>query len=1180
MAGREFVHLHLHTEYSLLDGCIRIASLCEKIQEMGMPAVAITDHGNLCGGVEFYQKVQKTGAKPILGCEVYVAPGSRRDRSAHGISEAAHHLVLLAENKEGYRNLCRLLSAGYLEGFYYRPRVDKDLLREHNKGLIALSACLGGEIPSRILRNETAKAREVAEEYREIFDDGRFFLEIQDNGIPDQKKANEALLSLSRSLSIPLVATNDCHYLLQEDARSHDVLLCIQTNKQLEDPDRMRFSTDEFFLKSPEQMWASFGHVPEALKNTLVLAERCNARLEFDVYHYPDFEIPKEETPESFLEKKVREGFEKRVQEMAARKGEPLSEETLQPYRERLEAELVIIQKMGYAGYFLIVYDFILYAKNHGVPVGPGRGSAAGSLVAYALGITDIDPLPYQLIFERFLNPERISMPDIDVDFCEQRREEVIQYVVEKYGGEEKVARIITFGKMKARAVVRDVGRVLGMPYGDVDKLAKMIPEGPNVNLEDALAKEPALQEVLEKDPKAKELFTHARKLEGLSRHASTHAAGLVISSCPLSDLAPLYKDPKTGVVSTQFSMKPLEKLGLIKFDFLGLKTLTVIQKTMDLVKENRGVQVDIERIPLDDPKTYELLSRGDADGIFQLESSGMRELLKQLKPENFEEIIALVALYRPGPLQSGMVADYIKRKHGKARIRYPHAALQETLKDTYGVIVYQEQVMQIATRIAGFSMGEADVLRRAMSKKDRAEMLKQGEKFLGGARKQGIHKEKAKEIFHLMEQFAEYGFNKSHSAAYAMVAYQTAYLKAHYPVEYMAAMLTSEKDRTDKLMRYINYCRDMEIPVDPPDINESESDFVVRSDHIRFGLGAVKNIGEAALESVFRTRDKDGPFQSLFDFCARVDLQKGNRRVIESLIKSGAFDSLNRGWRASLLYRLEEAMERGSRLQAEKASSQGSLFDVGLSENEPVWEAPGSDDLPEVEEWSMPERLAFEKEAIGFFLTGHPLREYEGELKRCGVVNIQNILELTDTSEVTVGGLIVARKEILTKKGDRMAFLTLEDEGGSLEIIVFPDVYKQGAIFFSEEDPVVVKGKLEVTEDVAGEEAGGEKKRSEQRRRGAKILASKIIPLREFRFANRNSIHFSITQKEATKDKLEELRDILLDYRGPCRTFLRLMDPIKGEVTLQMSEEFSVRPCSELVDKVDRLFGHKVVQT
>ena len=1170
MAQKDFVHLHLHSEYSLLDGSIRLGPLCEHVRELGMPAVALTDHGNMFGAVEFYLAAQKAGIKPILGCEVYVAPESRLDRTAQGISDASFHLVLLVESEAGYRNLCRLVSSAYLEGFYYRPRVDKEILREHNEGLIAMSSCLAGEIPSHLQRGDTERARAAAAEYAEIFDDGRFFLEIQDNGLEEQVKANEGLLALSRSLSLPLIASNDCHYLRQEDSRCHDVLLCIQTNKLLADQDRLRFRSDDFFVKPPEQMWAAFDHVPDALRNTRVVEERCNFRMEFGKYQYPRFDIPEGETLNSHLLRKAREGLERRLEEKARREGKPVPEEMVRRYRERFDQEMKIILEMGYAGYFLIVYDFIRYGKVNGIPVGPGRGSAAGSLVAFALDITNIDPLSYGLIFERFLNPERISMPDIDVDFCEHRREEVIQYVVEKYGGETNVARIITFGSMKARAAVRDVGRVMGMTYGEVDRLAKLIPEGPNVRLAEAIQKEPGLREVIDGDPKAAELFSYARKLEGLVRHASTHAAGIVISSQSLANVTPLYKDAKTGVVSTQFSMKPLEKLGLIKFDFLGLKTLTVIHTALELIEQNHGVRVDLNEVSLDDPRTYQLLARGDTDGIFQLEGAGIRELLVQLRPENFEEIIALVALYRPGPLNSGMVADYIARKHGKAKIRYPLPVLRDTLEETYGVIVYQEQVMNIATRVAGFTMGEADTLRRAMSKKDMKEMDRQHDRFLSGAEKQEIHPDKAEEIFYLIKQFAEYGFNKSHSAAYALVAYHTAYLKAHYPVEYMAAMLTSEKDRTDKLIRYIHYCREMNIPIDPPDINRSGFDFVPQADRIRFGLGAIKNIGESALESVLAARE-EAPFRSLFDFCGRVDLKKVNRRVIEALIKAGAFDEVSLGRRGALVEVLSEAMERGARVQAERDSPQGNLFEVGLptpDEENPYLVAL---ELPEIEEWSLAEKLSNEKEAFGFYLTGHPLNEYEEELKVSGVFRTGGLGEVCDGTEVVLGGFIGAKREIQTKKGDRMAFVTLEDEDGRVEVIVFPDVFRHAGTYLQDDEPIVVQGKLEATED-EGEEEGGAK------RKQMKVIASKVLSLREFRYEKKSSVHFHLPRSNATREMLEELRAILLDYRGACPAYLHLLDPARRETVLQMAEDFSVRPCTELVDKVRRLLGQEGV--
>ncbi len=1182
MAGKEFVHLHLHTEYSLLDGFIRIGPLCKRLRELGMPAVALTDHGNMFGAVDFYREVEQAGLKPILGCELYVAPGSRFDKSPQGMSNRYHHLILLVENEQGYRNLCRLVSAGHLEGFYHRPRVDKELLRRHHEGLIALSACLAGEIPTRIRNGQMDEARRVAAEYAEIFDDGRFYLELQDNGIPDQVKVNEGLVSLARSLSLPLVATNDCHYIFREDARLQDILLCIQTNKLLSDPDRLRFESDQFYLKSTEEMWASFGHVPEALRNTLAVAERCRFEMAFSGYHYPRFDIPEGETLESYFTSKAREGLEKRLREKERRGGRSLDEETRRRYWDRFERELKIIQEMGFAGYFLIVYDFIHYAKTHGIPVGPGRGSAAGSLVAYALEITNIDPITYNLLFERFLNPERISMPDIDVDFCENRREEVIQYVVEKYGGEKNVARIITFGKMKARAAVRDVGRVMGMVYGEVDRLAKMIPEGQNVDLETALRMSPQLQEVLEQDPRAAELFAMARQIEGLTRHASTHAAGIVISSKSLEDITPLYKDQKTGVVSTQFSMKPLEKLGLIKFDFLGLKTLTVIHTAIELVRENRGVEIDLDEIPLDDPETYQLLARGDTDGVFQLEGTGIRDALVSIHPETFEEIIAVVAIYRPGPLNSGMVTDFSKRKKGQAKIRYPHPVLRETLEETYGVIVYQEQVMEIATRVAGFTLGEADMLRRAMSKKDMDEMNRQKDRFLAGAEQRGMSRAKAEEIYHLIKQFAEYGFNKSHSAAYAMVAYQTAYLKAHYPREYMAALLTSEKDRTDKLVRYIHHCMESGIPVDPPDINESGRDFTVRGDRIRFGLGAVKNIGEAAVEVILEAREEGGPFRSLEDFCERVDLKKVNRRVIESLIKAGAFDSLCVGRRAALMKASGESIERAARRQAERNSAQGSLFDVGLEEREPETSEP-LPLLPE-EEWSSRERLAYEKEALGFYLTGHPLEQYEKELREAGVQPSRVLAEMRDDARVAVGGILVAKREIQTKKGDAMAFLTLEDKDGRVEVTLFPEVYRQGAAFLLEEEPLIVEGRLELSEDVT--EGGGaeeeeedlEGRKAETRRKAVKIKATRVVSLREFRCAQRESLHLLLESREASREKLEELREILLDHHGTCPVFLHLRGPGRGETIVRTSEDFSVHPSTELFERVERS-GIRVVE-
>lgn len=1177
MGDQEFVHLHLHTEYSLLDGSIRIRDLCRRVKELGMGAVAVTDHGNLFGAVDFYQEADAQGVHPILGCEVYVAPESRFDRSSHSTGEASHHLILLVENEQGYRNLCRLVSAAYLEGYHYRARVDKELLRKWNQGLVAMSACLAGEIPTWILKGDMERAKQAALEYRDIFDDGRFFLEIQENGIPDQKRVNEALLRLSRSLSLPLVATNDCHYLARKDARSHDILLCIQTNKTLEDPDRMRFPTDSFYLKSAEEMWEAFSHVPDALRNTVALAERCRFRMTFGTYQYPRFEIPEGESLDSHLAARAREGLERRLQQKALRERRPLSEETKAQYRERLEAELEMIRKMGFSGYFLIVYDFIAYARARGIPVGPGRGSAAGSLVAYSLEITNIDPIAYNLIFERFLNPERISMPDIDVDFCEERREEVIRYVIDKYGGEKSAAKIITFGTMKARAAVRDVGRVLGMTYRQVDPLAKLIPAGPRVKLEDALAQAPRLREAIESDPKVADLFDLARNLEGLVRHASTHAAGLVISSGSLEDQVPLYRDRKTGVVTTQFGMKPLEKLGLIKFDFLGLRTLTVIHKAVEIIERETGHRIDIHDIPLDDPLTYQLLARGDTDGVFQLEGSGIRAHTVRLKPETFEQIIALVALYRPGPLKSGMVDDYIRRKHGQEKIRYLLPELKEVLEETYGVILYQEQVMKIATLIGGFTMGEADNLRKAISKKVEAELERQKDRFLEGAKKKRIPAQKAAEIYRLIKHFGDYGFNKSHSAAYALIAYQTAYLKAHYPVAYMAALLTSEAERTDKLMRYVHHCRELGIPMDSPDVNSGVWEFAVNRDRISFGLGAIKNIGASAVEAILAAR-AGGPFRSLWDFCERVDLRKVNKRVIESLIKAGAFDSVSGGKRAALLSVLDQAMERAARVSSERESGQASLFEEGVGGH--GWGDEGIP-LPEIPEWSYLERLSHEKEALGFYLTGHPLREYADELRRYGVVGIRHLLDLPDGTQVSVGGLVAARKEIQTKgrNPDRMAFVTLEDEEARVEVVIFSDLFKAAWPALSEDVPLVIQGKLEVSEEEVEEEEDEERPRQEVLRKSVKILASRVFPLRELRYARKESILFALAQGAATRENLEELRDILLEYPGRCPTLVRLQDPARWEATFELPEDFWVSPCPELVERVERLFGPDLIE-
>ncbi|HEY6006924.1 MAG TPA: DNA polymerase III subunit alpha, partial [Geobacteraceae bacterium] len=867
-----FVHLHLHSQYSLLDGAIRIGDLVKKAKEYAMPAVAVTDHGNMFGAMEFYLKCQGSGVKPIIGAEVYVAPGSRFSKEANSASGegSAFHLILLCENNVGYKNLSRLVSTGYKEGFYYKPRIDKEVLAAHSEGLICLSACLKGEVAWLCGRNRVEEAVATARWFSELFPE-RYYIELQENTLPEQTVANERLLEVARELSLPLVATNDCHYLNKADAHAHEILLCIQTGKTMNDENRMRFSADEFYMKSPQEMAAAFHYAPEALANTVRIAERCNLEFDFKTYHFPRFEPPPGESLDEMLERQAHEGLSERLVTIRA-KYPDLTPEQEKGYFDRLRIELDCIKQMGFPGYFLIVADFINWAKDHGIPVGPGRGSAAGSLVAYAIRITDLDPLPYNLLFERFLNPERISMPDIDVDFCQDRREEVIHYVTEKYG-RDKVCQIITFGTMAARGVIRDVGRALDMAYGDVDRIAKLVPEVLGISLEEALKQEPKMNELAAGDPRVKELLDTALCLEGLARHASTHAAGVVVAPDVLEEFCPVYKDQKSGSLTTQYSMKYVEKIGLVKFDFLGLKNLTVIDNAVKLVRAGKLPEFDITRLRDDDEESYKLLQAGNTTGVFQLESSGMKELLTKLKPSCFEDIIAVCALYRPGPLGSGMVDDFIERKHGRKKVVYDLPQLEPILKDTYGVIVYQEQVMQIARTLAGYSLGGADLLRRAMGKKDPAEMAKQRDIFLEGAKKNSIDTKKAEGIFDLMAKFAEYGFNKSHSAAYALVAYQTAYLKAHHPVEFLAALLTEDMGNTDKVIKNIADCREMGIEVLPPDINASDKSFRVLGNSIRFGFGAIKNVGESAILAILEAR-QEGPFKDIYEFCERVDLR------------------------------------------------------------------------------------------------------------------------------------------------------------------------------------------------------------------------------------------------------------------------------------------------------------------
>ena len=1035
MRHSDFVALHLHTEYSLLDGAIKIDELIERAVNYKMPAVAITDHGNLFGAVEFYRKAQKAGIKPIIGCEVYVAPNSRFEKSKtsieNGISEeAAFHLILLAQDNAGYRNLTTLLTKAYLEGFYYKPRIDKDLLEQYSGRLIGLSACLKGEVPYFLQHGQLDRAREAALQYKHILGPENFFFEIQSNGLPEQEDVNKRLIELSEELHIPLVATNDCHYLRKDDSKAHDILLCIQTGKTVKDEKRLKFGTNELYFKSPDEMKEAFKEKPDAIKNTILIAERCNLDFTLGRSLLPRYDLPNNASPDSYLAELALNGLNAKI------KGSPLKQ-----YLDRLHMELQVIKKMGYSSYFLIVWDFIKYAKQHNIPVGPGRGSAAGSLVAYCLDITEIDPIKYNLLFERFLNPERISMPDIDVDFCKDRRGEVINYVAQKYGSEH-VAQIITFGTMAAKAAIRDVGRVLGMPYAEVDKIAKLIP-GHDVEIKDALKKEPQLKELYDKSPNVKEVIDIAMRLEGLSRHASTHAAGVVIAPEPLNNFMPLYKNPSEETVTTQFDMLSVEKVGLLKFDFLGLKTLTVLEKTIQFIKQ-QGKEINLSEIPLDDTATYKLLCSGETTGIFQLESRGMRDILIRLQPNRFEDLIALVALYRPGPM--AWIDDFIKRKKGETKVEYEFPQLKEILDETYGIILYQEQVMLIANKIANFSMGQADILRRAMGKKKHEEMEEQKEVFVKGAVANGFLEGKARRLFEIMEPFAKYGFNKSHSAAYAYLAYQTAYLKTHYPVEFMASNLIADMSDTNKIVKLINECRSMSLNILPPDINESEREFKIIGNSIRFGLEAVKGVGSSAIEIILSEKQRS-PFATFEDFMTRVDNKKVNKKVVESLIKAGSFDSLYK----NILPNYARAMALEAHSFRAKPNAVGpGLFGSSDSINENC--SPAA--LDEIT------LLNYEKESLGFYISGHPLSRYRKTLSDINVVRISDVDEFDDRAEISVAGIISDIKNKAKEKGIT-SYITLEDETGNCELLAFPDTYQRDKENLKKGNLALIKGQV-----------------------------------------------------------------------------------------------------------------------
>jgi DNA polymerase-3 subunit alpha len=1145
MSAPNFVHLHLHTDYSLLDGACEIGELTAEAARRGMPAVAVTDHGNLFAAANFYHQAMTHGVKPIIGCEVYVAPDNHKNRGSE--AERSNHLVLLAENEQGYKNLIQLVSTGFLDGFYYKPRVDHELLAQHSKGLIALSACLRGEVADALLADKYDQARTNAYRLRDIFGKGNFFLEVQDQGLEVEQRINRALVQLSRDTGIPLVATNDCHYLTRADSHAQEVLLCIQTGKTMSDSSRMKFATDQFYFKTAVEMAEVFGELPDALERTVAIADRCNVKIQRVGNPFPEFKVPEGHSTDSYFEKVAREGFESRAAVLWRLSKEGRLRHSVPDYERRLSDEIAMIQKMRFAGYFLIVWDFIHYARAQGVPVGPGRGSAAGSLVSYALRITDVDPLQYDLLFERFLNPERISMPDIDIDFCMRRRGEVIEYVRQKYG-EKSVAQIITFGTMAAKAALKDVGRALDMPYGDVDKIAKMVPTTLNIELEDALKQSPQLDALRRTDERVKELVEVALRLEGLARHASTHAAGVVISPRPLTEIVPLYKSSKDEI-TTQYDMNALERIGLLKMDFLGLTTLTVLDDAVRLIRQNRNMDIDLATLELDDAATYLLFARADTTGIFQFESHGMRDILRRYQPTRLEDLTALNALYRPGPIQGGMIDDFIARKHGKKKVAYDLPELEEMLSETWGVILYQEQVMQIANRLAGFSLGDADLLRRAMGKKKHEEMAAQREKFLAGCLVRKIPAKKAERIFDLMAEFAGYGFNKSHSCAYALLAYQTAYLKTHFPVEFMAAMLSSETGNTEKVVKYINEARGMGITVLPPDVNSSDVNFTPIGDQIRFGLRAIKNVGENTVKGILQARELLGRFTTLYEFCESVDARLLNKRVIESLVRSGAMDGLG-AHRAQLMAAIDRSMDRAQKLQRARESGQHGLFGGGSSPAAPSQ----LDVLPNAEEWTEHELLAAEYSTLGFYISGHPLDKYAGRLKDLTAVELSTIEGRRNGEDIVVAGIIVQARPMRSRRGARWAILTLQDRTGVIDSLVFPEAFQKLEPLLKAATPLLVKARVAV-EDV-----------------GTRLVVADARVLDQVTDRPPSLLRVRVDLNALNTGALDRLQDLFSRRPGRCRVAFELVKDDGTEATLEAGS--AVQADVDLLERVREICG------
>lgn len=1142
-----FVHLHTHTKYSLLDGACKIDALLDACQEKGMDSLAITDHGVMYGVIEFYKEAKKRGINPIIGCEVYVAPGSRFER-ASGANKEYSHLILLAMNNEGYKNLCKLVSIGFIEGFYYKPRIDYEILKKYSDGLICLSACLAGDIPRYLLNGQKQKAGELAAHLKEIFTKDRFYIELQDHGLEEQRRLNPMLVSLANELDLDIVATNDIHYVNKEDAAAQDALMCIQMMKYLDDPDRLKFATDEFYLKSPEEMSSLFEQYPQAIENTKKIADMCDVTFEFGKMHMPEFIAPDGKDNGDYLRELCIEGLKEKKPDAG------------EEYKERLKTELDIVDSMGYIDYFLIVWDFIKYAKDKGIPVGPGRGSAAGSIVAYSLDITDIDPIKYNLLFERFLNPERISMPDIDIDFCYQRRHEVIEYVIEKYGT-DRVVQIITFGTMSARLVIRDVGRVMQIPYGQVDKIAKMIPFQIGITLEKALKINPELNALYEQDEQTKQLIDLALKLEGMPRHASTHAAGVVISKLPVVEYLPLQKNDES--ITTQYQMGELEELGLLKMDFLGLRTLTVIKDALDLIKADKGLEIDLENINYEDKDVYDMIARAETDGVFQLESGGMRSFLKELKPSTFEDIIAGISLYRPGPMEQ--IPRYLKGKHNPAKSEYTHEKLKPILEVTYGCMVYQEQVMQIVRDLAGYSYGRSDLVRRAMAKKKAKVMEKErqyfvhgivedGEIIVPGAVRNGVDEKSANRIFDEMMDFAQYAFNKSHAAAYALVAYRTAWLKYHYPIEFMAALINSFLDSSNKIREYVNTCNSMGIKVLPPDINKSMEKFSVEGDAIRFGLKAIKNVGINAVEEIVRKREQLGEYKSFIDFIDKIDLSLVSKRMVESAVKSGCFDSLGHK-RASIIAGYEKIINGAQKTKRDNIEGQVTLFDLGNSAVENVTVA-----LPDIKEYPKRVLLTMEKEMTGIYISGHPLMEFKDILDMIGTRTSQlkesdeitGNTQVNDGQRIRLGGIIDSIKKRTTKTNNIMATVTIEDLYGTLNLVVFPNTLQKYSNLIYEGSVVCVGGKISVKEEDDPE-----------------ILVEEIIDLNEYGKKLKNSIKgVNINVLTMSANESKQLLMTLKKYSGKIPVYIT----ISGGRRMIANIDYYVNNDKNLIEELNNL--------